>query len=135
VCDDLVDLSDFFPTLAEAAGTRPPPGTARDGRSFLAQLLGRPATPREWVYISHWVYPDALYQAAVRSRRWKLHSDGRLYDVLADPWEERPLPRHAESEEALRARLQLRAAMEAVEKGEDPSRVQEAWGPPSRLGP
>lgn len=121
VCDDLVDLSDFFPTLAAAGGTHPPAGAARDGRSFLPQLLGRPGTPREWVYICHWKLPaDHAYQRAVRTHRWKLVGDGHLYDMLRDPWEQHAFLPGREPEEAARVRARLQAVIDAVEEGEEP---------------
>ena len=50
VCPDLIDVSDFLPTLAEIAGAPLPAGVELDGRSFAPQLRGRPGRPREWVY-------------------------------------------------------------------------------------
>jgi len=110
VCDDLIDLTDFLPTLAEVAGASPPEDAAVDGRSFHPQLLGKPGTPREWI-VMHYVekrqdgfgWPRACF---VRDRRHKLYGyyerrikgadervvkTGHLYDVTADPDEQNPL--------------------------------------------
>ncbi|MEN8185297.1 MAG: sulfatase-like hydrolase/transferase, partial [Myxococcota bacterium] len=76
VCTDLVDLSDFLPTLAAVARAEIPDDLKLDGRSFLPQLLGRPGDPRDWVYLSNWVYPNGPFQVAARGRRFKLHGDG-----------------------------------------------------------
>ncbi|MEM1061388.1 MAG: sulfatase-like hydrolase/transferase, partial [Planctomycetota bacterium] len=48
VTDDLVDFTDFYPTLAEAAGATPPDGHTFDGVSFLPRIRGETATPRDW---------------------------------------------------------------------------------------
>lgn len=75
VTDDLVDLSDFLPTLAQAAGVSLPERTLIDGRSFLPALLGVDGPRRRWAYSEfedqHWI----------RDQRWKLYGDGRLFDT------------------------------------------------------
>jgi arylsulfatase A len=85
VSPDLVDFSDFLPTLAEITGAKPPRGVTLDGRSFAPQLRGKPGRPREWVFSQ---LRDGRF---VRDREWKLHGDGRLYHVKADPFETRDL--------------------------------------------
>jgi hypothetical protein len=47
---DLIDFSDFFPTLAEFADAEVPADLQIDGRSFAPQLRGEPGDPREHVY-------------------------------------------------------------------------------------
>ena len=51
-CEDLVDLSDIFPTLCELTGAKLPEQTIH-GRSFAPQLLGKPGQPREWIHIQN----------------------------------------------------------------------------------
>lgn len=50
VCGDLVDFTDFLPTLAEAVGAELPRERVVDGRSFLPQLRGEKCLPRDWVF-------------------------------------------------------------------------------------
>ena len=91
VCDDLVDFSDFLPTLVEFAGAEPEPGAVLDGRSFLPQLQGEPGTPREWLYCYYNPRPGKADWPEVRyvqDARFKLYGDGRLYDLVDDPLEE-----------------------------------------------
>ena len=50
VLADLVDTTDFLPTLLEAAGVALPSDLKIDGHSFWPQLRGEPGRARAWVY-------------------------------------------------------------------------------------
>lgn len=89
--DDLVDFSDFLPTLAEAVGVSTAPFGQLDGRSFWQRLLGRGGAPRPWVYT--WYFPrpyaevndNAYRHAEVRyahDGERQLFGNGRLADLL-----------------------------------------------------
>jgi len=97
VCGDLVDFSDFVPTLAEATGVELPGNMKVDGRSFLPQLRGEKGNPREWIFCH--------YDPKLRDKRWKLYDSGDLYDVPADTLEKNPNPTGRQAAEA-RKRLQ-----------------------------
>jgi arylsulfatase A len=102
VCPDLVDVSDFLPTLAALAGAAPPEGVTLDGRSFAPQLRGEPGQPREWVYGG-----DHRGQSFLRDRRWKLTNGGALYDVERDPDEVAAIGRGEDTPESAAARARL----------------------------
>jgi len=87
VVDDLVDFSDFLPTLAELTGGTLPAGVTLDGQSFASRLTKGTAGSRKWAY------SEARGRYWVRTQRWKLYSDRRfdVYDMLADPFEKHPL--------------------------------------------
>ena len=123
VCEDLVDFSDFFPTLLEAAGARPPDDRVIDGRSFLDQLYGRPGNPREWVFCHYEKRGRGKTRQYARGKRWKLYDNGRLYDLAADPFERSPLRKLMP--EARAARQRLREAFIAVGSERDPMRGSE----------
>ena len=56
VCTDLVDFSDFLPTLCEAAGRKfPRNSSSTDG--FPSQLRGQLGNPRSWCYCWYTKYP------------------------------------------------------------------------------
>ena len=107
---DLIEMSDFLPTLAELAGAEPSPGVTLDGRSFAAQLLGSDDRHRDWAYC------ESGRKSWVRTQRWKLYNDGRLFDIKNDPQEKRPVPLERDSRESAAARKKLQTAMKTVLK-------------------
>ena len=111
VRDDLVDFSDFLPTLCEAGGVKVPDGLKIDGRSFLPQLKGKPGDPREWIY--GWFYPFGRNRGDewARTQRYKLYWDGRFYDVSEDVVEQHPIGDDALTPETERIRDMLREAI------------------------
>ncbi len=110
VCDDLIDFSDFLPTLAELAGASVPEDRPIDGRSFAPQLAGNEGNPREWAY-TQW-----RKKAWVRTRRWKLYRSGKLFDMANDPREKDPIPPEKASPEAKAAREKLQAVLDRLKK-------------------
>ena len=118
VCEDLVDLSDFLPTLADVMGAKVPNEHEIDGRSFLPQLLGEPGEPRDWVRIYSNPRPEDPKKNPraffARDERYKLYDDGRFYDCVADPKEEAPLPQASLSPETQEVRAMLQAALESA---------------------
>jgi arylsulfatase A len=112
VLDDLVDSTDFLPTICEAAGIAVPGDWQLDGRSFLAQLRGQQGDPRPWIYC--WYARDGgaepQFEFAM-SRRFKLYRDGRYYDLSGDLDERHPLDRQSLSDEAQAALAPLEQAL------------------------
>lgn len=106
VNDDLIDLSDFLPTLAELAGAKLPPGVTIDGRSFAPQLRGKPGKARDWVY-TEW-----QGKSWVRDKRWKLYGSGKLIDMAADPTQQQPIQQADDTAESSAARKRLLAVFE-----------------------
>jgi arylsulfatase A-like enzyme len=74
VSDELVDLSDVLPTLAELAGAPLPEGVTIDGRSFARHLRGEPYKAREWIF------SYLAYDRMLRDKRWLLEGKGTFYD-------------------------------------------------------
>ena len=105
VTDDLVDFSDMMPTIAAMTGASLPKGAILDGVSFASRLSGRKGKPREFVYIYNEPIPGPIPKPTIfaRDQRWKLYSDGRLYDISSDALEQHPIN---EGPEGVRRRLQ-----------------------------
>lgn len=85
VCNDLIDFSDFLPTICEAASIEVPASLNIDGRSFMPQLLGEECSPREWVYC--WYSRsgrDKRAKVFARNHRYKLYQSGKFYDISKD---------------------------------------------------
>lgn len=120
VLDDLVDSTDFYPTIAEAAGIRLPAREIFDGRSFLPQVRGKRGNPRDWIY-SHFDprpgHDKEAYtklQRFARNQRFKLYDDGRLFDVPADVEEQHPLAAAAGGAAAAKARAALQRVLDSM---------------------
>lgn len=107
VCPDLVDSTDFLPTICAAASVGVPEELKIDGRSFLPQLHGEKGKPREWIY--SWYSRDgglAKAREFAFNRNYKLYRTGEFYDLAKDPDERQPLPvRNLEGEAAVASKL------------------------------
>ena len=131
---ELVDMSDFLPTIADAVGV-PLPDVANDeliidGRSFLPPLLGRKGDPRTHVVVDYreprqdkFGWSKARF---VRDHRYKLYGfyerknkksedvtnkTGQLFDTIKDPDEKSPLDPEADSREVSKVRAELVSAL------------------------
>ena len=105
VVDDLVDFSDFFPTLADLVGGD---ASGCDGQSFLPQLRGQPGHPRPFI-VCHYqpFWGDRPPAQFVRNQRYKLYRDGRMYMLPDDLEESQDLATADPSAEALAAKQLL----------------------------
>lgn len=118
VCNDLIDFTDFYPAMADAFG-RLAQEDGLDGRSFLPQLLGRPANRREWV-VSYFKGRDRAANKNpgffwIGNLQWKLDHTGKLFRVAKDPMETNPVLPKDDTSESARARKRLNAALEHLE--------------------
>jgi arylsulfatase A-like enzyme len=101
-CEDLVDLSDFLPTLCELTGAKLPEQSIH-GRSFAPQLLGKTGNPRQWIHIQN------ANDRQVRNRDYMLNHKGELRRVVplgeeaAKPNENRDPEKEAAARKSLQA--------------------------------
>lgn len=84
VLPDLIDFTDFYSTLADAAKYSSGAKDPIDGRSFFAQLNGRPGTLRDWVLCHYQCYWNKEPGQFARTAKYKLYRDGRYFDVPVD---------------------------------------------------
>lgn len=94
--DAYVSAVDFLPTLLDAAGIENEKMPETDGQSFLPVLKEKSANRRDWVYIGYNPRPgigkDHLdLSEFVLNSKYKLYSDGRLYNTEEDYLEENPI--------------------------------------------
>jgi len=109
VSQNLIDLSDFFPTLAELAGSKLPAGLTIDGKCFAPQLRGQSGGwPREWIFVElgrHWYERDL---------GWKLNEAAELFDMSGAPFEERLVATAAPDAVSMAARKRLQAVLDQL---------------------
>jgi arylsulfatase A len=114
VCSDMIEAADMLPTICEAAQVAIPADLKLDGRSFLPQLRGEKGNPKDALYV--WYNPSggpkAQYEFA-HEARYKLYTNGRLFDTVADDREQTPLKDADLSAEAKAARTKLQAVLDA----------------------
>ena len=115
VNQDLIDFTDFLPTLAEVTGARPPAGVTVDGRSFAPQLRGQKGEPREWIFC-HYDPRWANFQFAryAQDKQFKLYHDGVLYDYRRDPLEKNPLAPASLTPAQEKSRQKLQRALDSL---------------------
>ncbi len=120
VCKDMIDATDFLPTICEASGVPVPPELKIDGRSFLPQLRGEKGQPRDGVYA--WYNPGggetAKFEFA-HDQQFKLYADGRFYDVAKDDRERSPLAEGSLDDAARAAKARLAALLKEHEGPRD----------------
>ena len=118
VTTDLIDASDFLPTILEAAEITPPDDYFIDGRSFLPQLKGETGNPRDWIFFHFEPMSGRVprYARFIRDPRWKLYDDGRLFDLNADPEEEAAFDPADDDGERSEARSRLAPVFEQMIK-------------------
>lgn len=107
VAQDLIEFTDFYPTLAAAARVKLTSNDPIDGRSFLPQLQGQVGHPREWVLCHYQPYWNKTPGQFARTARYKLYRNGNFFDVPDDLREQHPLPLGSAGQrgEAVRVRL------------------------------
>ncbi|MDB4804335.1 sulfatase-like hydrolase/transferase [bacterium] len=117
VCEDLVDFTDVYPTLAKLAGVELGEDDPQDGQSFLPQILGLKTTPRTHVlchYQPYMKFGSKNAGAFVRTDRFKLYADGRFYDIARDLDEAKDLAKSLNKEKEQAAHKQLKALIDQI---------------------
>lgn len=117
--DDLVDFSDFYPTLASIAGIQKDELPDRlDGVSIHPLLEGKVREQKPFIY-SVFFHPLSSY---IRNKLYKYHLDGRLYNIVNDPRELYPYYSCNDNPETARAREELKGQLAELLEGEQLSK-------------
>lgn len=120
ICDDLIDCSDFLPTMMAAADSALPKDEIFDGVSFLPQLQGETGTHRDWIFSDHnplpgWGKVGYYRQRWAQDKRWKLYDTGELFEYATDVMEESPITEGEDGTEAANARSKLQTVLEKMQ--------------------
>jgi arylsulfatase A-like enzyme len=123
-CSDLIDSTDFLPTMMEATGAEWFDGRPLDGRSFLPQIRGQRGRPREWAFAHYDPHPGCKSNITPARLAWdhryKLYLDGRFYDIEKDYFEQSPVVMESASGEARAARKKLQAGLDEMARVKAP---------------
>lgn len=119
VCTNLIDFSDYLPTIAAVGNAELPTDRVLDGRSFLPQLKGEQGEGGNSVVVHYDKNPDDPDPQFYRVRfaydgRYKLYLDGRMLDVPNDWTEEHPISEDAMTSEQKTARKKLQTALDTL---------------------
>jgi len=124
ICNDLVDFSDFLPTITEITRANLP-NIQLDGQSFWPQCLGNKGNPRKWIF--QYYYPK--YRPAAKlngqgingmeiiwaqNQFYKLYQNGKLYSTK-DRHEQHHI-KAGENNHADRIRELLQTAIDSMPK-------------------
>ncbi|NLR94080.1 sulfatase-like hydrolase/transferase [Flammeovirga agarivorans] len=116
---NLVDLTDFYPTLMDITGAKMP-DTKLNGISFHDQLIGKePTEIRDFVFISYFgkkTYPVKQYAF---NTKYKYYSTGEFYNTKKDPAEKKKLDVLALSSKEQKQYDFLKAKVEELKKPGD----------------
>jgi len=108
---DLIDFTDFYPTLADVAGIKLDQSDPVDGRSFFPQLQGKKGTPRNWILCHYQPYWNKTPGQFARTQQYKLYRDGQYFSVPNDLKEQNNLVNNKLSQEEKNIHLQLQAIL------------------------
>lgn len=119
LCHDLVDSTDFLPTLVELAGGQLPGQPHIDGVSFAPAPFGDIGHSREAAFF--WYDPRPGWDKE-RYRRhifaldasYKLFADGRLFHIAGEGFRETPVPANSTEPEVVAARKKLQAVIDSM---------------------
>ena len=115
VNQDLIDFTDFLPTLAEITGSSLPAGVTIDGRSFAPQLGGQKGKPREWIFCHYdprWA--NFKFSRHAQDKQYKLYHDGLFFDYRRDPLEQNPLAETELTAAQLAAKRKLQPVLDGM---------------------
>ncbi|PWJ41930.1 sulfatase-like hydrolase/transferase [Sediminitomix flava] len=87
---NLIDLTDFYPTMLDIVGIDRPEGL--DGISFYPQLIGKKSNEsRDFVFISYFGKKTYPVKQFAFNTEWKYYDNGAFYNTKLDPEEKNNL--------------------------------------------
>ena len=94
VNDELIDFTDFLPTVADIAKIPEPDIYGLlDGTSFYPGLTGYSGHARSWIFCHFDPHPgNDTVERFVQNTTYKYYEDDRFYNIVTDILEEHPIP-------------------------------------------
>lgn len=123
VLDDLVDFTDLYPTLAQAAGVELGKSDPIDGVSFLPQLRGEKGTPRDWVLCHYQPYWNKQPGQWIRTAEFKLYRNGKFVQPAKDLNEQNNLAGRIDNEAVLEVQEALQELLDTAPPAPKDERV------------
>jgi arylsulfatase A len=108
---EMVDFSDFLPTICDTASAAIPKELPINGHSMLPMFKGGKG-PRQWAYVWYARNGGAKGSEFARNQRYKLYGNGKFYDMEKDPLEKKSLKTSELSEKNIGIHKMLSAAIE-----------------------
>ena len=135
ICRDIVDASDFSPTLMDLAKTNPLDQDATDGTSFGPQLIGQTGTPRKAAFFWYDPRPGWDKERFRRSvfavnHHYKLFRTGRLFRLTDKPLEEIAVDPLNMTKNDVAAKQKLTTIIEKIMADSNEPPLVDAYGKP-----
>lgn len=132
---EIVDASDFLPTLMELAGQELPEDTVTDGISFAHRLFEQPGTRRKAAFFWYdsrpgWDKERFRREVFALDKNYKLFRNGRLFRLSDKPLEEIEVDPLKMSEADQKAKQRLGSFIEANLKNAQEPELVNAYGEP-----
>ncbi|MBT8300693.1 MAG: sulfatase-like hydrolase/transferase [Maribacter sp.] len=97
--DNLIDFTDFLPTILETATQSKFDSLLTDGHSFYQQLIGGKSEARKWIFCHYEPrWGNFVPRRYVQNAKWKLYENGDFYNLENDLEEQNPLNNDLQSE-------------------------------------
>jgi arylsulfatase A len=123
---NLIDFTDFLPTICDAAKIKLPETFITDGRSFFPLMLGQKYTPRDWLFCHYdpqkGDFPKARF---VHNKELKLYETGEIFNVINDPLEKNPLAENDLNPDQIRLIATFREVFPKMVNIEEPKQKKE----------
>lgn len=112
---NLVDSTDFLPTICEAAGLKIPNQWTTDGKSFWPLLKGEQGSPRDWIYCWYAPRNQLVKYEFAQDGNFKLYRGGKFVNLQSDPEEMTALTTDRLSKDAVAAHAKLAQVLNKFE--------------------
>lgn len=135
VTSNIVDASDFVPTLLDLAGATDSSERSFDGHSFLSTLMNQPGHQRDTAFFWYDPRPGWDKDRFDRSvfalnHRYKMFRDGRLFRLSERPLEESLIPQTQRTAQDKAAAARLLAQIDEVMSSSKEPPLVDAFGEP-----